>query len=201
MGYSDEWQLAFNGVSVTTTQRSGVGQLATRCRSRKNAHAAISNCWTKIWLVSSSPFAARIEQIVMGVVRDSRWVADRGRNEVSQLADDCFSVGGPVNADTTRALLRFGELTVDRHRYVAELAGVCLKLTRLEFDLLEKLASNAGRVVSYRSLAEQVFQIRFAPESTALRVHLTHIRRKLGNASVSIVTVRGRGLLFDPEAL
>jgi DNA-binding response OmpR family regulator len=118
---------------------------------------------------------------------------------VSQLANDGF--GAPMHADAQHTLLRFGELSVDRHRYVAELAGVALKLTRLEFDLLEKLACNAGRVVPYRALAEEVFQSQFVPESTALRVHLTHIRRKLGNAGVSIVTVRGRGLLFNPEAL
>jgi DNA-binding response OmpR family regulator len=131
--------------------------------------------------------------------RDCALAGGTWEDEVSQLVHDGF--GGTVDPDIAHARLRFGELSVDRHRYVAELAGVGLKLTRLEFDLLEKLACNAGRVVPYRALAEEVFQVRFVPESTVLRVHLAHIRRKLGNASGSIVTVRGRGLLFDPESL
>ncbi len=55
--------------------------------------------------------------------------------------------------------------------------------------------------MGYRDLAEGVLRSHFIPESTALRVHLAHVRRKLGRAGASIVTVRGRGLLFDPKAL
>ena len=91
-------------------------------------------------------------------------------------------------------------LTIDRQRYVVALASLKLPLTRLEFDLLDTLVRNAGRVVPYRELVEHVLGCVFVPESTALRVHLAHLRRKLGDAAAAIVTVRGRGLLFDPEA-
>jgi two-component system response regulator CpxR len=76
-----------------------------------------------------------------------------------------------------------------------------LPLTRLEFDLLDLLVQSAGRVVPYRELVERVLGCVFVPESTALRVHVAHLRRKLGGAAGAIVTVRGRGLCFDAEAL
>lgn len=81
------------------------------------------------------------------------------------------------------------------------LAGLRVPLTRLEFDLLDSLVQNAGKVVPYRELVERVLGSVFVPESTALRVHVAHLRRKLRDAAGAIVTVRGRGLLFDPEAL
>ena len=132
-----------------------------------------------------------------GVGASSRLVSGVREGGVTPLGVDL------AQSITERGLspLRFGQLCVDRPRYVAEFAGNDLKLTRLEFDLLEKLVCSAGRVVSYRALAEEVLQTQFIPESTALRVHLAHIRRKLGDAGVSIVTVRGRGLLFDPGGL
>ena len=108
---------------------------------------------------------------------------------------------GVVTAGAAGWCSRSGVLTVDRERYVVVRAGLRLPLTRLEFDLLDTLVQNAGRVVPYRDLVERVLGYVFVPESTALRVHLAHLRRKLGDAAGAIVTVRGRGLLFDPSGL
>jgi DNA-binding response OmpR family regulator len=108
------------------------------------------------------------------------------------------SLGGRAIA---RDVQRFGVLCIDRQCFAVELQNQRLPLTRVEFDLLEKLARNVGTVVTYRGLVEEVLQSRFVPESNALRVHLAHLRRKLGSAAGAIVTVRGRGLLFDPERL
>lgn len=95
---------------------------------------------------------------------------------------------------------RFGTLTIDHARFRAELAGAPLPLTRLEFDLLALLATNCGRVVTYRELTDRVLQ-RYVPSAEAtLRVHLSHLRTKLGPARQCVATVRGRGLAFDAEA-
>jgi DNA-binding response OmpR family regulator len=94
-----------------------------------------------------------------------------------------------------------GTLTIDRQRFSADLAGVQLGLTPLEFDLLDALVRNMGSVVAYQDMVERVMGTRFVPESSALRVHITNLRRKLGPAGPCIVTVRGRGLLFEPSVL
>lgn len=106
-----------------------------------------------------------------------------------------------VGLATSRGLQRFGVLSIDHRSFAVELSGKPLRLTRVEFDLLELLARNPGKVVAYGQLIEQVLGFRFVRESTSLRVHLTHLRSKLGSAAGAIVTVRGRGLLFDPHSL
>jgi DNA-binding response OmpR family regulator len=82
-----------------------------------------------------------------------------------------------------------------------ELSGVEVTLTRLQFDLLDALVRRVGSVVTYQEVVERVMQSRFVPESSALRVHITNLRRKLGAAGRCIVTVRGRGLRFEASAL
>lgn len=94
-----------------------------------------------------------------------------------------------------------GYLTIDRERYTVMLADLRLPLTRLEFDLLDFLVQNSGKVMTYQELVVRVLGCTFDPESTALRVHVAHLRRKLRDAAVAIVTVRGRGLLFAPETV
>jgi two-component system, OmpR family, response regulator QseB len=96
-------------------------------------------------------------------------------------------------------VLNFGTLRVDRRSYCVELLGVRLPLTRVEFDLFERLVLSGGNVVSYRELAESVLRGQFASESATLRVHVSHLRSKLGKARACLVTVRGRGLAFEPS--
>lgn len=107
---------------------------------------------------------------------------------------------GPAVEKAAEAI-RFGSLSIDLDRFVIEIDGAPIKLTRVEFDMLETLARRVGRVVSYPELAQCVLRARLAGESTALRVHLSHLRRKLGPSGRAFVTVRGRGLLFDPAGL
>lgn len=70
-------------------------------------------------------------------------------------------------------------------------SGQPVELTAREFDLLHLLLQNAGRVVTRRSLEEQLYSWNDAIDSNALEVHIHHLRRKLG--SDLIRTVRGVG--------
>lgn len=110
-------------------------------------------------------------------------------------------VANSLEKSSPRDVLRFGALSVDLRCYCVELAGAPLPLTRIEFDLFERLVLGAGKVVTYRELAESVLQGQFASESATLRVHVSHLRRKLGGARACVVTVRGRGLAFNPRVL
>ena len=105
------------------------------------------------------------------------------------------------NGCTIRGVLQFGPLKVDCQRYLVELCGEQLPLTRIEFDLLEALLLRKGQVVTYRELAERVLHGQFASEAATLRVHVSHLRGKLRAARACVVTVRGRGLWFEPAAL
>jgi DNA-binding response OmpR family regulator len=72
--------------------------------------------------------------------------------------------------------------------------GLSLALTRLEFDLLVYLFRNSHRVVPASELVTQVIRSAHSPGSSLIRVHISHLRRKLGCAANIIETVRGRGL-------
>ena len=72
-------------------------------------------------------------------------------------------------------------------------AGKAIELTPREFDLLHLLLQNAGRVLSRRTLEEQLYSWNEAVDSNALEVHIHHLRRKLGNELIR--TVRGVGYM------
>ncbi|MEV4613561.1 response regulator transcription factor [Kitasatospora sp. NPDC049258] len=113
------------------------------------------------------------------------------------------AVGGPDGgAAVGTAPLVVGELWIDPTARAAQLAGRELALTRREFDLLEFLARNAGRVVSKRQLLAEVWRLPYVDEQT-VDVHLSCLRRKLGErASMPryLHTVRGVGVkLVSPR--
>jgi DNA-binding response OmpR family regulator len=90
-----------------------------------------------------------------------------------------------------------GELVVDPRSRVATLAGRELELARHEFDLLLALASRAGEVVTKRELLAEVWQQPYGGADRTLDVHLSWLRRKLGETAAQpryLHTVRGVGV-------
>ncbi|CAN5170725.1 hypothetical protein BH09ACT11_BH09ACT11_02750 [soil metagenome] len=77
-----------------------------------------------------------------------------------------------------------------------------LTLSRKEFDLLHKLSSNAGEIVSREELMRDVWGASFWTSSKTIDVHLGWLRRKIGDEPRKphlITTIRGKGLRFEPE--
>ncbi|MBI1759124.1 MAG: response regulator transcription factor [Actinobacteria bacterium] len=95
-----------------------------------------------------------------------------------------------------------GELVVDFDCREATLAGRPLALTRKEFDLLAFLARQPGRVVSRRELLAEVWHQPYGADDQTIDVHLSWLRRKLGESAVEpryLHTVRGVGVkLAEP---
>jgi DNA-binding response OmpR family regulator len=93
----------------------------------------------------------------------------------------------------TQPVLSLGEIELDPAARTVARAGQAVELTAREFDLLHLLLENAGRVLSRRTLEEQLYTWNEAVDSNALEVHIHHLRRKLG--SELIRTVRGVGYI------
>ena len=77
-----------------------------------------------------------------------------------------------------------------------------LELTRKEFDLLARLARDAGRVVTRESLMSDVWDMNWFGSTKTLNVHIGWLRRKLGDDPddpVYIRTVRGVGFCLATE--
>jgi two-component system KDP operon response regulator KdpE len=74
-----------------------------------------------------------------------------------------------------------GDLELDLNTHEASVGGEPMVLTRKEFALLVLLARNAGRVMVHSVLLEHAWGPRDRGTPESLRVHLTHLRKKLGS--------------------
>lgn len=97
-------------------------------------------------------------------------------------ADDCVCVGA---------------LTLDLAAKRASVAGAPVELTLREWTVLVYLVSQLGRVVSKEQIVAAVSNWESAPSGNAIEVYVSRLRRKLGDAGVSIRSIRGFGYLLE----
>lgn len=78
----------------------------------------------------------------------------------------------------------------------ATFRGEPLNLTAVEFDLLCHLVNRAGEVLSREFLVKEVLKREFSPFDRSIDVHVSRLRKKLGDGSNLIQAVRGEGYVF-----
>ncbi len=121
-----------------------------------------------------------------------------------QLAARIRAVLRRAAAASTESTVELGDLQIDVVTRQVTLAGQPLDLTRKEFDLLWLLASHPGEVISKRDLLAGVWGQPFGGGDRTVDVHLSWLRRKLGESAAEpryLHTVRGVGVrLAPPEA-
>lgn len=86
-----------------------------------------------------------------------------------------------------------GDLAIDLSAHTASLAGIAVKLTPKEFDLLAILVRHAGRVVTHRQILTSVWGPAHTHDVQYLRVFIGQLRQKLGGDSGLIQTEPGIG--------
>jgi DNA-binding response OmpR family regulator len=94
-------------------------------------------------------------------------------------------------------LLEIGPLRLDPASRSVVFRGQPVELQAKEFNLLQELMSNAGRVLSREQLASRLYAWGDEVESNAVEVHVHHLRRKLAPALIR--TVRGVGYVLPRE--
>jgi len=108
--------------------------------------------------------------------------------------------GSPEEADPAVVV---GGLRIDPRSREVRLDGELVDLTPREFDLLHYLATRRGQVITKRELLTQVWQIPYGGADKTIDVHLSWLRRKLGESAQQpryLHTVRGVGVrLSAPE--
>ena len=70
-------------------------------------------------------------------------------------------------------------LKVDLARRKVTVKGIELSLTPTEYELLQVLVQNAGRVITHRQLLRQVWGLSYETEAHLLRVNMSNLRRKI----------------------
>jgi DNA-binding response OmpR family regulator len=89
-------------------------------------------------------------------------------------------------------VLRHGPLTVDLRTRKVAVHGREVALTPKEFDILECLASDPGRVMTRQEILESAWDAHWYGPTKVLDVHVAALRRKLGVPGL-IETAYGRG--------
>jgi two-component system, OmpR family, response regulator MprA len=100
-----------------------------------------------------------------------------------------------TSAELDGERLSFAELELDANRHGARMGDRVVELTRTEYQLLELLMLNPGRVLPHSLIYERVWGYDFGPSSNALRVYIGYLRRKLADLGAPdlIQNVRGVG--------
>ena len=101
-------------------------------------------------------------------------------------------------AGQPQELLQAGSLQLDPAARTVQRDGEPVLLSTREFDLLQALMLNAGRVLSREQLEQHLYSWGREVESNAVEVHIHHLRKKLG--ADCIQTVRGVGYLLPRPA-
>jgi two-component system response regulator RegX3 len=99
------------------------------------------------------------------------------------------------------ATLEAGPVRMDVERHVVTVNGDSVPLPLKEFELLELLLRNAGRVLTRKQLIDRIWGADYVGDTKTLDVHVKRLRSKIepdpGNPRY-LVTVRGLGYKFEP---
>ncbi|GHD29344.1 response regulator transcription factor [Nocardiopsis kunsanensis] len=99
------------------------------------------------------------------------------------------------------AALEAGPVRMDVERHVVTVRGEDVQLPLKEFELLEVLLRNAGRVLTRMQLIDRVWGADYVGDTKTLDVHVKRLRAKIEDDPSHpryIVTVRGLGYKFEP---
>ncbi len=97
-------------------------------------------------------------------------------------------------------VLEVGDVRLDPERHEVTVRGEEVALPLKEFDLLEILLDNAGRVLTRELLIDRVWGSNYVGDTKTLDVHIKRLRSKLeedASQPKRIVTIRGLGYRYE----
>jgi len=98
------------------------------------------------------------------------------------------------------AILEAGDVRMDVERHTVSVGGSVVAMPLKEFELLELLMRNAGRVLTRGQLIDRIWGADYFGDTKTLDVHIKRIRsriEKTPSEPVMLVTVRGLGYRFE----
>jgi two-component system response regulator RegX3 len=110
--------------------------------------------------------------------------------------------GGEPGSDGELAplVLSAGPVRMDVERHVVTVSGAEIRLPLKEFELLEMLLRNTGRVLTRGQLIDRIWGADYVGDTKTLDVHVKRLRSKLEkdpSNPAHLVTVRGLGYKFE----
>ena len=105
-----------------------------------------------------------------------------------------------VDADSSSAIQSAGNIRMDVERHQVTVNGTLISLPLKEFELLEFLMRNEGRVLTRGQLIDRVWGGDYYGDTKTLDVHIKRLRSKIEEDSANpqlIQTIRGLGYKFE----
>jgi two-component system response regulator RegX3 len=102
--------------------------------------------------------------------------------------------------DSSGEALEVGDVALDPERHEVVIRGSTVQLPLKEFELLELLLDNAGRVLTRETLIDRVWGSDYVGDTKTLDVHIKRLRSKVEDDPSNpsrIVTIRGLGYKFE----
>jgi two-component system response regulator RegX3 len=102
--------------------------------------------------------------------------------------------------ELVEAVVEAGPVRMDIDRHTVAVGGAAVSLPLKEFDLLELLIRNAGRVLTRGQLIDRVWGADYVGDTKTLDVHVKRLRAKIEPDPANpkhLITVRGLGYKFD----
>ena len=102
--------------------------------------------------------------------------------------------------DASGEALEVGDVALDPERHEVVIRGTTVQLPLKEFELLELLLDNAGRVLTRETLIDRVWGSDYVGDTKTLDVHIKRLRSKVEDDPSNpsrIVTIRGLGYKFE----
>lgn len=108
----------------------------------------------------------------------------------------------PTTEEITESkdIVEVGDLRLDPERHEVHLRGAQVGLPLKEFELLELLMGNAGRVLTRETLIDRVWGPHYVGDTKTLDVHVKRLRAKIEDdpaRPARITTIRGLGYKFE----
>lgn len=140
----------------------------------------------------------------MGTVEDRVAGLDAGADDYLVKPFDFNELLARVRAIVRRGgeragnVMTSGDLTLDSASRTVTRGGQEIKLTAKEFDILEYLMQNQGRVLSRDKLSNHIWNYDYDGGSNVIDVYMYHLRRKIDRDfdEKKIQTVKGAGYMI-----
>jgi DNA-binding response OmpR family regulator len=119
---------------------------------------------------------------------------------MAELLARVDAIGRRSGAPTAQDRLAVGDLHMDVHRRQVTRAGIPIALSPREFDVLQVLMQEPGRVFSRTELCERVWRREHAYDTRTVEIFITRLRKKVesGAGPGLIQTIRSVGYTVRP---
>ena len=107
-----------------------------------------------------------------------------------------------TKSDESSEKFVFGDIEADFENHLVICAGEKIELTLKEFELLEVLVKNRGKILTREMLLDKIWGYEYIGESRTVDVHIRYLRKKVEKDDKNpkfIETIRGVGYRFNPH--